>query len=231
MPKGFSFSKEEVDSFLDTVEEYLPISLTARKRVAEVHLMRYPNLNRTVNNLKSKFKELHNNKIPTGDPLCPPAVHRAKHLRVEIINRLDASDLNYEEGDNSLEEGDATTANLRRDCEGNEVEDGLEEEDDFSIAVVGEDSSTVVGGDEGVDDAATLRPSSQASVSSSSGLVAVPLLPPRNRQSSQSAAAQRAAMVFRTNSTTSGRQLSSSAYSANGRHPPTHMTPLSQPWT
>jgi hypothetical protein len=29
MPKGFSYLKEEVDSFLDTVEEYLPISATA----------------------------------------------------------------------------------------------------------------------------------------------------------------------------------------------------------
>jgi hypothetical protein len=74
MPKGFSYLKEEVDSFLDTVEEYLPISSTAWERVAEVHLLWYPDLNWTVDSLKRKFKELHNNKIPTGDPLCSPAV-------------------------------------------------------------------------------------------------------------------------------------------------------------
>jgi hypothetical protein len=38
-------------------------------------------------------------------------------------------------------------------------------------------------------------------------------------------------MVVQTNSTTSGQQSSSSAPSAIGRHPPTHMTPLSRPQT
>jgi hypothetical protein len=46
------------------VEEYLPISSTAQERVTEVHLMRYPDLNWTVDSLKKKFKELHNKKIP-----------------------------------------------------------------------------------------------------------------------------------------------------------------------
>jgi hypothetical protein len=62
MPKGFSYLTEEVDSFLDLLEEYLPISLTAWERVAEVHLTRYPDLKRSVDSLKRKFKELHNNK-------------------------------------------------------------------------------------------------------------------------------------------------------------------------
>ncbi len=96
--------------------------------------------------------------------------------------------------------------------EDNEVEDGLEEEDKFSTAVAGEDICALVGGDEGVDDAAAARPCSRASV-----------------QLSQSVESQRAATVVRTNSTTSGRQPSSSAPSATGRHPPTHMTPLSWP--
>jgi hypothetical protein len=62
MPKSFSYSKEEVASFLDTVEKYLPISLTAWERVAEVHLTWYPDLNWTMDSLKRKFKELHNKK-------------------------------------------------------------------------------------------------------------------------------------------------------------------------
>jgi hypothetical protein len=37
--------KEEVDNFLDAIEEVLPISFTAWKTVAAVHLLRYPNLN------------------------------------------------------------------------------------------------------------------------------------------------------------------------------------------
>jgi hypothetical protein len=102
-------------------------------------------------------------------------------LWVEIINRLDASDLNLEEGEDSLEEGDATAANIWGDCKDNEVGDVLEEEDDVSTAVVGEDTSTVVGGDEGVDDAATAQPLSRAFVSSGSVSVAMPLLTPQDR--------------------------------------------------
>jgi hypothetical protein len=97
-----------------------------------------------------------------------------------------------------------------------------EEEDNFSTAVEGEDTSTEVGGGEGGDDATNARPSSRASVSSSVGSIAVPLLSPCDR---------RAATVVRANSTTSGRQSSSSASYATGCCPATHMTPLSRPWT
>jgi hypothetical protein len=62
MPKGFSYSTEEVDSFLDLLEENLPVSATAWERVAEVHLTWYPNIKRSVDSLKRKFKKLHNNK-------------------------------------------------------------------------------------------------------------------------------------------------------------------------
>ncbi len=93
-----------------------------------------------------------------------------------------------------------------------------EDEDNFSTAGVGEDTSTVVGAGEEGDDAPNARPSSRASVSSGVGSVAVT----RDR---------RAAMVVQANSTTSGQQLSSSASSATGRRPATHMTPLSRPRT
>jgi hypothetical protein len=65
-----------------------------------------------VDSLKKKFKEIHNKKFPTGDPLCPPAVRKAKCLRIETINRLDVLDLNSEEGEENLEEGDATALNF-----------------------------------------------------------------------------------------------------------------------
>jgi hypothetical protein len=76
MPKGFSYSPEEVDSFLDFLEEYLPISSTAWERVAEVHLMWYPDLKRSVDSHKRKFKELHNNenfhRRSSLSPCCLP---------------------------------------------------------------------------------------------------------------------------------------------------------------
>ncbi len=144
-------------------------------------------------------------------------------MRVEIICRLDASDLNSEEGGDSLEGGDAAPENLGGDCKDDEVGVGLEEEeDDFSTAGVGEVTSKEVGVGEGGDNAPNARPSLWASVSSSVGSVAVLLLAPRDR---------RAAMIVRPNSTTYGRQSSSSAFSATGRRPATPMTPLSRPQT
>ncbi len=145
-------------------------------------------------------------------------------MRVEIIHRLDTSDLNSEEGGDSLEGGDTAPANLGEDCKDDEVGVGLEEdEDNFSTAVVGEDTSTEVGVGEGEDDASNAWPSLRASVSSGVGSVAMPSLPPRDG---------RAATVVRANSTTSRQQLLSSSFSsATGCHPATHMTALSQPWT
>ena len=103
MPKGITYSQEEVDNFLDALEEILPVTATGWERVAEIHLSRYPDQQRGIDSLKRKFKELHNKKVPTGDPLCPPAIRRAKRLKYSIIDKMDASDLN-EEYDSGVEE-------------------------------------------------------------------------------------------------------------------------------
>jgi hypothetical protein len=94
MPRGAIFLREELDSFLDSVEEILPLSTTQWESVVEIHSSRYPDKGRTVDSLKRKFKELHIKRIPTGDPHCPPAVRRAKHLRNAIIEMMDGTDLN-----------------------------------------------------------------------------------------------------------------------------------------
>jgi hypothetical protein len=94
MPRGANFSREELDSFLDIVEDILPLSTTQWESVVETHSARYPDKGRTVDGLKRKFKELHIKRIPTGDPHCPPAVRRAKQLRNAIIELMDGSDLN-----------------------------------------------------------------------------------------------------------------------------------------
>ena len=94
MPRGSNFSREELDSFLDTVEGILPMSTTQWESVVEVHSARYPDKGRTVDGLKRKLKELHIKRVPTGDPHCPPAVRRAKQLRHAIIELMDGSDLN-----------------------------------------------------------------------------------------------------------------------------------------
>ena len=94
MPRGTNFFREELDSFLDSVEDILPLSTTQWESVVEIHSSRYPDKGRTVDSLKRKFKELHIKRIPTGDPHCPPAVRRAKQLRNAIIEFMDGSDLN-----------------------------------------------------------------------------------------------------------------------------------------
>ena len=88
MPRGVNFSREELDSFRDSVVDILPLSTTQWEGVVETHSARYPD------SLKSKFEELHLKRIPTGDPHCPPAVRRAKQLRNAIIEFMDGSDLN-----------------------------------------------------------------------------------------------------------------------------------------
>ena len=105
MPRGANFSREELDSFLDIVNEILPISVTQWEHVAEMHNSRYPDKGRSVESLKRKFKELHIKQIPTGDPHCPPAVRRAKRLREAIIALLDGSDQN-EVDDYALGDGE-----------------------------------------------------------------------------------------------------------------------------
>jgi hypothetical protein len=94
MPIGANFLREELDSFLDTVEDILPESKTQWESVVETHSARYTAKGHTVDGLKRKVKELHIKRIPTGDPHCPPAVRRAKQLRNAIIELMDGSDLN-----------------------------------------------------------------------------------------------------------------------------------------
>jgi hypothetical protein len=94
MPKGTNYSAEELNNFLDLVDEIFPISETQWDRVAEHHMLGYPDKGCSVDSLKRKFKELHIKRISTRDPDCPPAVHRAKRLRRAIIDLMDGSDLN-----------------------------------------------------------------------------------------------------------------------------------------
>jgi hypothetical protein len=48
MPRGANFSREELDSFLDSVEDILPLSTTQWESVVETHSARYPDKGRTV---------------------------------------------------------------------------------------------------------------------------------------------------------------------------------------
>ena len=94
MPKGTNYSLEEIDSLLDLIEDELPISATLWENIQKSHLSRYPEQRRGVDSIKRKFKELYSKRVKTGDPNCPQEVRRAKRLRHQIVESMNASDLN-----------------------------------------------------------------------------------------------------------------------------------------
>jgi len=102
--RGANFTAAELDSFLDAVEEVMPLSATQWEDVAEAHLTRYPDFERTVTSLKRKFKELYTKRVSTGDPHCPPAVRKAKRLKQAIVELMDGTDLQSEEGGNAADD-------------------------------------------------------------------------------------------------------------------------------
>jgi hypothetical protein len=79
---------------LDIVEEILPHGQEMWVRVAEAYQSRvdpgYEVLD--AESLRAKFKTLRLVKKPTGDPVCPPNVVRAKRLMALIENKMGVAD-------------------------------------------------------------------------------------------------------------------------------------------
>ena len=173
MPKGTNYSLEEIDSLLDLIEDELPISATLWENIQKSHLSRYPDQRRGVDSIKRKFKELYSKRVKTGDPNCPQEVRRAKRLRHQIVESMNASDLNTvvagseEQGSESgddlssvLGEHDNVGSDVvvaRRTRRSSAQLDDVEEEDDDDLVaevvdeVVGDLGAT---GGAGEDDAA-----------------------------------------------------------------------------
>jgi hypothetical protein len=79
---------------LDIVEEILPHGQEMWNRVAEAYQSRVePGYEvRDAELLRTKFKALRLVKKPTGDPVCPPKVVRAKRLMGSIENKMGVTD-------------------------------------------------------------------------------------------------------------------------------------------
>ena len=152
MPKGTNYSLEEIDSLLDLIEDELPISATSWENIQKSHLAHYPDQHRGVESIKRKFKELYSKRVKTGDPNCPQEVRRAKRLRHQIVESMNASDLNTvvagseEQGSESGDDfssllgehdniGSVVVAHRTRRSSA-EVDDVEEEDDDDLIAEV-----------------------------------------------------------------------------------------------
>ena len=76
--RGLAFRKEELDFFLDLMEDVLPISLMEWEDVEQRHQEKYGTNDCTKETLKRKFQNLYLKRMPTGDPTCPLEVRRAK---------------------------------------------------------------------------------------------------------------------------------------------------------
>ena len=76
--RGTKYHKDEIEAFLDLMEDNLPIGPQEWDDVTEAHADRFLLKNRDSQSLRRKFNELVNSKKPTGDPNCPPHIRRAK---------------------------------------------------------------------------------------------------------------------------------------------------------
>ena len=122
-----NFCVQEVEYLLDSVEEFLPISLSEWDRIADLHAEVYPDKHRTADALKRKFWLLYNASGPTGKSNCPAVVRRAKAIRQAIIRKTDGSSGGSENGsddDEDLGFGDKDRLEPNSRDEGEEEEGG-----------------------------------------------------------------------------------------------------------
>ena len=219
MPKGTNYSLDEIDSLLDLIEDELPISATLWENIQKSHLSRYPDQRRGVDSIKRKFKELYSKRVKTGDPNCPQEVRRAKRLRHQIVESMNASDLNTvvagseeqgsESGDDASSLGehdnvgsDVVVAHRPRRSSA-EVDDEEEEEDDTDLIA------------EAVDEGAgDLAPTGGAGEDDAAEAIAAEFLP---RASST------------TSSTSTARQGQRRGHTNSRRRAAVHLTPISRP--
>ena len=87
--RGSGFTSAETEAMLGTVEKLLPLCRDEWEAVLAEHNKLFRDQMRTVDSLKRKFATLHRKKMPTGDPLMPEEVRKAKHIRYKMTERAD----------------------------------------------------------------------------------------------------------------------------------------------
>ena len=130
--RGSAFQKQEIDLFLDLMEEVLPILSMEWEDVEQRHQEKYGTNDRTKETLKRKFQNLYLKRMPTGDPSCPPEGRRAKKIQNDIKQRADIS-----AGDDSDEKAEEEEAEA-------EAEPALEEQQTDEVAQDAIDDSDIL---------------------------------------------------------------------------------------
>ncbi|ETK91724.1 hypothetical protein L915_04720, partial [Phytophthora nicotianae] len=87
--RGAGFGADELQSFLETLEEHLPLGRDEWELVLSIHNWSFSANNRTVDSLRRKFAALCQSRKPTGNPTCPAEVRTAKLVRFLMTQRAD----------------------------------------------------------------------------------------------------------------------------------------------
>lgn len=90
---AIAFLSRNLTAFLEILDDRLPLGRIELKYVLQQHDMRFPGQKRMVDSIKRKFASLHRCKIPTGDPVIPPDVERAKNTGHKISERSDIGEV------------------------------------------------------------------------------------------------------------------------------------------
>ena len=90
---GRRFTITELENLNEVIGRVLPIGGVEWEEVANLHSQQYPEHQRDSVNLRRKFKEMYNVRIPTGDPECPGHIKTAKRLHIQIQQRSDADNM------------------------------------------------------------------------------------------------------------------------------------------
>ncbi len=166
--RGYQFRAEELNDFLDLVENFLPISMQNWQAVADIHLEKYRREAQTAKSLHQKFQEICRRTSPMGDPNCSDYVIRAKRINRQLVQMVDAlsGELEADRNDDGLSNSNGSDtsdetgvaagdfSNVTNDfSNAAAIEEDIHEEEDAGDAGFGADDVApvpVVGGDKGV---------------------------------------------------------------------------------
>ena len=103
--RSMGFTQIEIDNMLGIIEKVLPVGGEEWKRVADLHLLIFPEQCRTKESIKRKYQGLYRKQMPSGDPYCPTDVRYAKQINEKVKRKMELSD---GEGDESLNGDDSS---------------------------------------------------------------------------------------------------------------------------
>ena len=94
-----NFSNPEMNFLLNILNDVVPIG-TEWKEVKRRHHQHYPELDRSLETLKRKFRYLYNSRPQTGNPIIPDEVRKAKNILEENKSKQNVSDREGSGGSN-----------------------------------------------------------------------------------------------------------------------------------